>query len=218
MLNPYISRDTWLHRLPAGWKLIGLAVTSVALLPSHSAAVLALATLLLCMGFLSLGQPGCYRLVNLLRTAGLLAAFIGLFQFLVVVGELRPLGALITAIISALRLFSLVLLADLVSVTTPLSKMLNVVGSLLGPLKPLGVRAERLALVVGMMIRSASLLRQHFQTVGDAYRAKVDKSPGIRIVTPLIRQAANANQALADALASRSLRSNIKLPLTKHDK
>ncbi len=218
MLNPYISQDTWLHRVPAGFKLMGLAMASVALLPTQSPMTLMIATLLGCAGFLSLGRPGRRRLSNLLRTAGLLAAFIGLFQFLVVVGELGPQEATLTAAISALRLFSLVVLADLISVTTPLSKMLNVIEGLLGPLKPLGVRAERLSLVVGMMIRSASLLRQHFQTIGDAYRARLDKSAGIRIVTPLMRQVGHANHALADALASRRLRSNTKLPLTKDHK
>ncbi len=218
MLSLYISPDTWLHRVPAGWKLASLAIASAALLPTRSATVLVVAAVLGITGFLSLGRPGRRRLVNLLRTAGLLAAFIGLFQFVVAVGELGPREALLTAMISALRLLSLVLLADLISVTTPLSKMLNVMTTLLGPLKPLGLKTERLALVVGLVVRSASLLSHHFQTIGDAYRARVGKSRGIHVVTPLIRQTVNTNHALADALASRHLRSNTKLPLTKHDK
>ena len=146
------------------------------------------------------------RLVDVLKTAGLLAAFIGFFQFLFVVREVGSLQALIAAATSALRLLSLVLLADLISVTTPLNKMLNVIRGLLRPLKPLGVKSDRLSLVVGMMIRSASLLRQLSQTAGDAYRARSGKSAGIGIVAPLVRQAVSANLLLAEALQSRALR------------
>ncbi len=217
MLSLYLSQNTWLHRVPAGWKLASLAMASAALLPSQSATVLVVATVLGIAGFLSLGGPGRRRLANLLRTAGLLAAFIGLFQFVVAMGELGPREALLAAMISALRLLSLVLLADLMSVTTPLGKMLNVMKTLLGPLKALGVRTERLALVVGLVVRSASLLSHYFQTIRDAYRARVGKSAGIRIVAPLIRQTAHANQAIADSLASRRLRSTIEPPITRHN-
>jgi biotin transport system permease protein len=217
MLNLYISSNTWLHRVPAGWKLASLAMASAALLPSQSATVLMVATVLGIAGFLSLGGLGRHRLANLLRTAGLLAVFIGLFQFAVAMGELGPREALLAAMISALRLLSLVLLADLMSVTTPLGKMLNVLSALLRLLKPLGVKTDRLALVVGLVVRSASLFRQHFQTIADAYRARVGKSAGIQVVAPLIRQAANANQTMADSLASRRLRFAVEPPLTRHD-
>lgn len=217
MLSLYISQATWLHRIPAGWKLVSLAIGSVALLPTQSVAVLMVPTVLGIAGFLSLGGPGRHRLENLLRTAGMLSAFIGLFQFVVVVGELGPRDALLAAMISALRLLALVLLADLMSVTTPLGKMLNVMRKLLGLLKLSGVGTDRLALVVGLMIRSASLLRQHFQTMADAYRARVGKSGGVRVIAPLIRQAVKTNQAMADTLTSRQLRSTIEPPLTRHD-
>lgn len=206
MLSLYISQPTWLHRSPPSLKLVGLAAASVALLPAQNLTVLIAATLFASLGFISLGQPGYRRLVDVLKTAGLLAAFVGIFQFLVVVREVGSLQALVTATTSSLRLLSLVLLADLISVTTPLSKMLSVIGGLLGPLKTLGVKSQRLSLVVGMMIRSTNLLRQHFQTIGDAYRARSGKSAGIGIVAPVVRQAVSKNLLLAEALQSRALR------------
>ncbi len=206
MLSLYISQSTWLHRLPPSLKLVGLAAASVALLPAQHLTVLIAATLFTSSGFLSLGKPGYRRLVDVLKTAGLLAAFIGFFQFLVVVREVGSLQAVVTATASSLRLLSLVLLADLISVTTPLSKMLKVIEGLLGLLTTLGVKSQRLSLVVGMMIRSASLLRQLFQTAGDAYRARSGKSAGIGIVAPVVRQAVSANLLLAEAFQSRALR------------
>ena len=206
MLSLYISQPTWLHRSPPSLKLVGVAAASVALLPAQNLTVLIAATLFASLGFVSLGQSGYRRLVDVLKTAGLLAAFIGIFQFLVVVREVGSLQGLVTATTSSLRLLSLVLLADLISVTTPLNKMLNVIRGLLRPLKPLGVKSDRLSLVVGMMIRSASLLRQLFQTAGDAYRARSGKSAGIGIVAPVVRQAVSTNLLLAEALQSRALR------------
>ena len=206
MLSLYISQPTWLHRLPPSLKLMGLATASVALLPAQNLAVLIAVTLAACFGFVSLGLPGYRRLIDVLKSAGLLAAFIGFFQFLVVVKEVGSLQALFTATTSSLRLLSLVLLADLISVTTPLSKMLNVIRGLLRPLKPLGVKSDRLSLVVGMMMRSASLLRQRFQTTWDAYRARSGKTAGIGIVAPVVRQAVRTNLLLAEALQSRALR------------
>ncbi len=206
MLSLYISQPTWLHRLPPSLKLVGLAAASVALLPAQHLTVLIAATLFTSSGFLSLGKPGYRRLVDVLKTAGLLAAFIGFFQFLVVVREVGSLQAVVTATASSLRLLSLVLLADLISVTTPLSKMLKVIEGLLGLLTTLGVKSQRLSLVVGMMIRSASLLRQLFHTAGDAYRARRGKSAGIGIVAPVVRQAVSANLLLAEGLQSRALR------------
>lgn len=206
MLSLYISSPTWLHRLPPSFKLIGLAVASVALLPTQNLALLIVTTTAGCLGFLSLGGPGYRRLVNLLRTTGSLAVLIGLFQFILIVGELGSLQATVTAIISALRLLSLVLLGDLVSVTTPLNKILNLLNGLLRPLKTLGARTEKLSLVVGLMIRAGSLLRQRLDATGNAYRARGGKSAGFRIVAPLIRNAINGNRSLAEALQSRALR------------
>ncbi len=206
MLSLYVSQPTWLHRLPPSLKLMGLATASVALLPAQNLAVLIAVTLAACLGFVSLGLPGYRRLVDVLKTAGLLAAFIGFFQFLVVVREVGYLQALVTATTSSLRLLSLVLLADLISVTTPLSKMLKVIEGLLGPLKTLGVKSQRMSLVVGLMIRSASLLRQLFHTAGDAYRARSGKSARIGIVAPVVRRAVSTNLSLAEALQSRALR------------
>jgi hypothetical protein len=47
MLSLYLGQVTWLHRIPAGWKLLALALASVLLLPVTHLWVLAGATFLL---------------------------------------------------------------------------------------------------------------------------------------------------------------------------
>ncbi|MRD55550.1 hypothetical protein GH816_03215 [Betaproteobacteria bacterium LSUCC0115] len=206
MLSLYLSEPSWLHRVRPGTKLLVLAAASMALLPSTSLVLLLTVSLLAVLGYLSLLARGRRRLVVLLKTAGLLAGLVGVFQFglvysssgLVLAGEL--------ALVSALRLLALVMLADLVSVTTPITEMLAVFRRILAPLNRLGVSTDTLTLLVGLLIRATSLIQQRLQTIQDAYRVRCGRSAGIRAVAPLVRQTFEANHRLAEALEARSLR------------
>ncbi len=206
MISLYMSKTSWLHRLPAGLKMAALATVSVTLLPSQNLSLLSAATLAATLGFLSLGAPGRSRLLILAKTIGLLAALIGLFQFALVLSEVTIGEALLAALISGLRLLSLVLLADLISITTPLTEMLHVLSAALWPLNRMGYSSHRLSLAVGLVIRGGGLLKQRLDTLNDCYRARTSKSGGLRIIAPMIRQSAQTNLSLAEALQSRALR------------
>ena len=186
--------------------MAALATVSVMLLPSQNLSLLSAATLAATLGFLSLGAPGRSRLLILTRTIGLLAALIGLFQFALVLSEVTIGEALLAALISGLRLLSLVLLADLISITTPVTEMLHVLSAALRPLNRMGYSSHRLSLAVGLVIRGGGLLKQRLDTLNDCYRARTSKSGGLRIIAPMIRQSGQTNLALADALQSRALR------------
>ncbi len=206
MLSLYLSEPSWLHRVRPGVKLLVLAVASMALLPSTSLVLLLTVSLLAVLGYLSLLAPGRRRLVILLKTAGLLAGLVGVFQF----GLVYPSSGLVLAgelaLVSALRLLALVMLADLVSVTTPITEMLAVFRRILAPLDRLGMSTDTLTLLVGLLIRATSLIHQRLQTIQDAYRVRCGGSAGIRAMAPLVRQTFEANHRLAEALEARSLR------------
>jgi len=206
VISLYMSKASWLHRVPASLKMAALATVSVMLLPSQNFSLLSAATLAATLGFLSLGAPGRSRLLILSKTIGLLAALVGLFQFAIVLSEVTIGEALLAALISGLRLLSLVLLADLISITTPLTEMLHVLSATLRPLNRVGYSSHQLSLAVGLMIRGGGLLKQRLDTVNDCYRARTSKSAGFRIIAPMIRQSVQTNLALADALQSRALR------------
>lgn len=206
MLSLYIAQNSWLHRLPAGLKMATLILLSVVLLPSQNAALLSFATIAATLGFLLLGTPGRRRLLTHTKTIGLLAALVGLFQLLVVLSEFTIGEALLAALISALRLFSLVVLADLISITTPLSEILRVLNGVLSPLNRVGYSSQQLSLTVGLMIRGGGLLRQILSTINDCYRARTSKSAGFRVIVPMMRQCTQTNLAMAEALRARALR------------
>ncbi len=206
MLSLYLSEPSWLHRVKPGIKLLALAAASMALLPSKSLVLLLTISMLAVLGYLSLLAPGRRRLVALLKTAGLLAGLVGVFQF----GLIYPSSGLALAgelaLVSALRLLALVMLADLVSVTTPVTEMLAVFRRILAPLDRLGMSTDTLTLLVGLLIRATSLIHQRLQTIQDAYRVRCGGSAGIRAMAPLVRQTFEANHRLAEALEARSLR------------
>ncbi len=206
MLSLYISAPTWLHRVPAGLKLATLVTTSILLLPATQLGWPLCACLLGGAGFLSLGVPGHRRLICLIKTAGALALMIGIFQFLFSLQDYGYEIAIHTALLSALRLLSLVLLADLVSVTTPMADLLRAVHWLLTPLRLLGVSIKKLELSISLMIRMAALLNQRRESVIQAIRARTSKRVGLRLIAPLVRQLSPQNQQLAEALYSRQLR------------
>ncbi len=206
MLSPYIAQGSWLHRLSAGLKLFALAAVSMVLLPTQNPWLLVAATALGGLGFLSVGLAGRYRLLDLIATAGVLATALGLFQFAVTVGEVGPWAALLRAILSALRLLALVLLADLVSITTPLSEMLQAVQSLLRPLNHIGLSTGLLSLTIGLTIRATGLLRQNFNQVNQAFRARTKKQEKLRLLPAVVRLVLRSNGAMAEALQSRALR------------
>lgn len=206
MLSLYISSTTWLHGVPAGFKLLVLALTSVLLLPADDVGLLGASCLAFTAGFVSLGPPGRRRLWGLVKTAGLLALLIGAFQFAFLFSELGPVDAGRVALVSAFRLLSLILLADLVSVTTPTAAMLNAIRRFLSPLEKMGLSVQRLAVGVGLMIRMAGLLRERLALVSQAIQARTGRRAGVKAVLPLVRQLGPLNRQLAEALLSRELR------------
>jgi biotin transport system permease protein len=206
MLSLYISYQTWLHRIHAGLKLSALATASILLLPADDIRLLVASCLAFTAGFVSLGPPGRRRLWGLTKTAGLLATLIGGFQFAFLFSELGPVDAGRVALVSALRLLSLILLADLVSVTTPTAAMLSAIRRFLSPLEKMGLSVQRLAVGVGLMIRMASLLRERLALVSQAIQARTRRKTGVKAVAPLIRQLGPLNRQLAEALYARQLR------------
>jgi biotin transport system permease protein len=212
VISLFISSQTWLHKVPPGIKLAVLAAVSIALLPEQEPTLFVAVTALSAAGFISLGAPGLHRLNLLFKTAGLLSCLVGVIQFLFLIANLDVGAAARAALVSALRLLSLVMLADLVSVTTPISKMLRVIQTLLKPLALFGLHARKLGLSIGLMIRLAGLLRQRLDSAIQAFQIRSQRPARLRVMVPLVRQMGEANRHLAEALHARQLRSRASPP------
>ncbi|MGA0984904.1 MAG: CbiQ family ECF transporter T component, partial [Burkholderiaceae bacterium] len=150
MLSLYLSQPSWLHRIPASNKLAMLAGASVMLLPVTQLDLLGATLSLGMVGHLSLGSPGRRRLQSLLKGLLPMLFFLGLAQWLAMVLSLgwqtgSWLG-LEQAFVTLLRILSLVVLADLVTLSSTTQELLHALRYVLRPLQWLGVSSSTLSL------------------------------------------------------------------------
>ena len=191
----YLPGNTWLHRVRAGLKLAVLAIGSTALMWVHSPSLLLVACALVCLSVrwagVSLQQvwQQLRPLVWLLFVLGGLSVWSqGLWQALEMI----------------LRLLTLVLAALVVSMTTPLTQMMQVVAWLLKPFQRLGwVDADKVALGFGLTMRLIPELGVQWQDIREAQLARgLTPSPLTMGVPMLLRTLRRADE-IAEAIDAR---------------
>ena len=204
MLTLYISQNTWLHAQSAGQKLLALAVVSVAMLPISSCLLAGSALLSVAALYASLGRVGLRRLGQSVKALTWLVVFIAGAQVLIagLQGSLNH-ELLASSVVVMLKLVTLVLLAELVTITTPLQALLAGIEPLLRPLKLMGLSSERLALGMGLLMRMASLQRGTWQQLRQAYQVRGVQKPGLRLLAPSLRAGLRQADHMARALSAR---------------
>ena len=194
MRGGYRARDSVLHRLPAGVKLIGLALASLALLPLGDPRLLALAFGTLLLVYASLGRAGLTRLRQWLPLVPVLA----------LIGALQAwASALDMALASVLRILVMVLLADLVTLSTRLEDMMAAIGVALRPLAVFGLNPRRLALAVALVLRFVPVLASSFQARAEAWRARSPRRPRLPVLAAFLSGALKSADQVAEALDAR---------------
>ena len=194
MISLYHPGRSWLHRMPAGLKLLALAALSLVLMPQTSLPLLAGTLLVTVALYRSMGPGGLARLAVL---RALLPIAVVLFVFQGVVGTWQ-MGAVVV-----LRFLVLVLLANLVTLTTRMDAMLAAVEPLFKPLALVGVPPRVPSLAVIMAIRFVPVLHHVQQALGEAWQARGGGRMSWRIIPPLIVVALKMADHVADALSAR---------------
>ena len=194
MISLYLSGQTWLHRIPAAAKLAGLALASIGLLFVKEWISLVPVVVLLALAYASLGRPGRQRLFGL-RSLALLIAALGVFQGLVMDWN--------QAANTVLRLLMMVMLADLITMTTPLQRLLEITSLLVAPLDRRGNMRRQLAFAVALMIRFVPLLAQQWQAQRWAYRARTSRRPKPLLLAVFLSQALRRTDQIAESIAAR---------------
>ncbi len=194
MISLYIAQPSWLHRLPAGLKLLVLLVASLALLPVSNPWALTWGCAVAVGVYASLGRAGVERLIGL-RSILLLVLGLGLFQALVMNWHV--------AWLSVARLIVMIIIADLVSATTPMQDMMRVIRPCLAPLRLFGLNPDRLSLAVALVIRFIPSLLAQWQAQSAAWRARTNKSAGVRLLVPFMSLTMSRTEKIAEALIAR---------------
>lgn len=192
----YRPGRTLLHRVRPGAKLLGLVAFGVAVVvapgwPSAVAALAVAAALALAAGL---------RLSELARIARGFALFgVLLFAFQLWQHDWQH------GVDAVAGLFALILAASVVTATTAVDDMLDTVTWALGPLRPLGVSPDRVALAFSLAIRSLPLAFALARETRDAARARgLERSPRALLVPFVLRMVAHARQTGA-ALQARGV-------------
>lgn len=198
MLSAYRPGTGWLHRMPAGPKLAGVAVVAVALaaLPSVWATV-PLASGVAGALFLASGVGGRELIRQVWALRWIIAVTAG--------GQLIFLGSEAAAANTA-RVVAALLVAVLVPLTTPVSTMLDALERGVRPLHRIGVDPARVALLWTLALTTIPVLARLAAEVRDAQRARGLRPSLARGALPFLVLALRHADDLGDALAARGIR------------
>lgn len=194
MITEGFAPQTWLHRAPAGVKLAGVALLSVLLLPVGGCRILAGVLAMIAMVYAGSGRAGMARL-SLLRP---------LLPLLVVVGAVQAAsagwkaGAVVT-----MRLLAMLLLADLVSMTTTMSALMEVLTPVLRLLRPLGVNPRKMALAVALVLRFVPVLMSRWRAREEAWKARTHRRVPLRLVAAFVADILQLADRVAESLDAR---------------
>ncbi len=194
MISLYLPGNSWIHRTPVRLKLIALAVASVMILPVTDPWILA-GVLAVTLGlYATLGRDGLKQ-VLLLRP---------LVSLLVIIFALHGIsGSWSEGVAAVLRLVSMVLLANFVSVTTRMDDMLEAVLPLFYPLKLIGMSPRKPALAVTLVIRFAPVLFSVYEALREAYQSRTGRRGSWRLIAPFALQSLRMSENVAEALSAR---------------
>ncbi|MGB3614768.1 MAG: energy-coupling factor transporter transmembrane protein EcfT, partial [Elainellaceae cyanobacterium] len=195
MLGLYIPRPSPIHRLPAATKLLLLAGAGLGLFWLQSLWGMLLA-LLLAVGGAAVARLPAGQVLRQLQPLLPMLLGILLLHGWVTTWEI---GATVV-----LRIVVLVLLAALVSLTTPVTAMMDVVERSLQPferrLKRVGLSAATVTLVLVLAIRFIPVLLEQLQEIQDAQRARGVSRPALTLWVPLLVKTLRLADQVTEAL------------------
>lgn len=199
MLSPvglYVPRNSPLHRTTAGVKLAGLAVAAVIVTRLPTPELVGAATLVTALGFVVARIPARVVLGQLAPIAWIAVPLLA-FHW--------ATAGLEHAVVTVGRLLVLVMLAALVTLTTRLLVMMETFEHMLRPLTRLGVRPERIALLLALTVRCVPVVVEVYQQCREAQRARGLEWSPLALAVPLVVRLLKKADAIGEALAARGL-------------
>ncbi|MDX2265273.1 MAG: energy-coupling factor transporter transmembrane protein EcfT [Hyphomicrobiales bacterium] len=194
MLPLYIERDTAVHRAPASVKLAGLVLGAVVISILSSAKSLG-AALAVILALYALARLPLRATLAALKPVLFVAALLFVMQW--------AIAGVDAAIAVSLRVCALVLLASLVTFTTPLSEMIEAITAAARPLSLVGANPAKLGLVIALTLRFIPTLMNDYREIEAARAARGSKRPGLGAPAPMLIKTLRMSAALADAIAAR---------------
>lgn len=191
----YFPGNSWLHRLSAGLKLAILMLAGGGLMWIHHWPVLLVSLLGVCI-LVQQSGVGIQKLWSHLRALSWLLLALILFTGFVQTPE--------AALEVGLRMSALLLGALLVTMTTSIIQMMEVLIWLLKPLHIRGwINSERVALVFGLTLRLIPELSLQWREIREAQVARGLKPSPFTMGVPMLLRTLRRAQEIAEALDAR---------------
>lgn len=183
-----------LHRLPAGGKFLGLLVFAVLIVLVSSPLVLGCAVLAVAGGYV-LARISARRVWQTVRLVVPVALVVFALQW-----WMRDLDS---GMVVSLRLCAAIGAANLFTLTTRVDDLIAAVERGLRPARRLGVRPERIGLMVGLTLQAVAALSTIAAQTREAQRARgAERSLNAFAVPFLVRTLRHADE-LGEALTAR---------------
>lgn len=195
VIGIYLPRNSPIHRLRPGIKVVSLAVLGTVLFATSNVYAIC-AALVFVVALYAVARITFKEALAQIRP--LLYILVIIFVVQVIFDSLE------TAFVVVARLIALVMLASLVSLTTKVSAMVDAIETALLPLERLGINASKCSLALSMAIRFVPAIAEKFQEVREAQKARgLDRSIKA-LAVPLIIRTIRIATEVAEALDARS--------------
>ncbi|MEE2056391.1 energy-coupling factor transporter transmembrane component T family protein [Rhodococcus artemisiae] len=186
-----------LHRMPAGMKLIVVALVIVAMTLWIRQPWQVLPCAVVVAGTYALARIPVRLAVTQLRPLLWMLAIIAVFQVIVAGWE--------RAVVICGSLFLAIAFALLITLTTRMTDMLDAIVAGVRPLRRVGVDPDRVGLVLVMTIRCIPLLASMVARVTEARKARGLGFSLRALVVPVVVGALMTAEAMGEALAARGI-------------
>jgi biotin transport system permease protein len=190
----YRPGTSLLHRAPAGAKLLLLLVAGAGSVLLDTPLQTAVALVVVLLGYAVARIPLPVLLTSIRPLLWVLVP-LAVFQTFVV-GWQR--ASVITGVILAL-----VLVANLVTLTTMTTALIDVVVRVCGPLRRVGIDPERIGLLLNLAIRAVPLMAELAAQITEAQQARGQRVSVRAIAVPFVVGALRRADELGEALAAR---------------
>jgi biotin transport system permease protein len=196
LTSTYQPGTSLLHRAGAGAKLLGLLVFSTVLVAFQSPVLVVLGSVLVA-GLYAVAGFGVRTLVEQVWPLRWFVLFLIPFQLWTRGWEaaVAVVGTLVVAVVGA----------ALVSLTTRVTDLLDVITRLLEPARAIGVDPDRVALLLALTIRAVPVIAATLQEARDARRARGLERSTRALVTPVVVRTIRHADRVGEALAARGI-------------
>ena len=185
---------TFVHRLPAGLKLFVVFFVSIGLFYFASLPLAIVSLIFVWCLFVLAGFPFFKPVLELKKISWLLVALF-IVQYFSVNFE--------SAALIVIRLSSLLLLATLVTLTTPFSKMMACFEKLFSFMRVFGVNPAKISLGLSLTLRFIAVFSDISQEVREAQKARGLEKSVFAVIMPVLIRSLKVQADVAAAIEAR---------------